>query len=434
MSAYRIISAERANGIPVSLACELIYLTVGNAAPAWTRTRNWTTALLAFKATSVADCLTLQADHHPLTRLESLLHPDTSASCVKRQEPEYVVPLMNPRMSRRCGPALLVLWLAVLIAPWAVGQASARHRRHGHPVARTKPTITGTAAVGHLLHASSGRWTGASRFRYRWQRCDSRGARCKAIGIQRGHRSNAYAPTRREVGHKLRVTVIASNAWGSAASTSPPTRAIRDPRPPVNLPTPPPGGEPVSTPPPRGEPVPTPPPGGPSGSGGLNRITAYVTGYDHYDNTPPGSVIISNPVLHRVAGGTGTYQDPITVAVGHSIINGRDILDWPSATRFYIPNLRRYFIVEDTCGDGPTPQNEPCHDLSQADPGAQTWLDVWVDGGQMSSSAANSCKDAITRNQLAIRDPARNYAVVPGAIAGSSCTQQYGDTAVLAGG
>ena len=336
----------------------------------------------------------------------------TTVPCFLRQASgtEYLVPLMNPRMSRRCGPALLVLWLAVLIAPWAVGQASARHRRHGHPVARTKPTITGTAAVGHVLHASSGRWTGASRFRYRWQRCDSRGARCKAIGIQRGHRSNAYAPTRREVGHKLRVTVIASNAWGSAASTSQPTRAIRDARPPV------------------------PTPGGPPGSGGLNRITAYVTGYDHYDNTPPGSVIISNPVLHRVAGGTGTYQDPITVAVGHSIINGRDILDWPSATRFYIPNLRRYFIVEDTCGDGPTPQNEPCHDLSQADPGAQTWLDVWVDGGQMSSSAANSCKDAITRNQLAIRDPARNYAVVPGAIAGSSCTQQYGDTAVLAGG
>jgi putative transposase len=30
-------------------ARKLIYLAISNAAPAWTRTRNWTTALLAFK-------------------------------------------------------------------------------------------------------------------------------------------------------------------------------------------------------------------------------------------------------------------------------------------------------------------------------------------------------------------------------------------------
>jgi transposase-like protein len=30
-------------------ARKLIYLAIVNAAPAWTRTRNWTTALLAFK-------------------------------------------------------------------------------------------------------------------------------------------------------------------------------------------------------------------------------------------------------------------------------------------------------------------------------------------------------------------------------------------------
>jgi hypothetical protein len=139
-------------------------------------------------------------------------------------------------------------------------------------------------------------------------------------------------------------------------------------------------------------------------------------------------------VIHQVAGGTGTYQDPITVAVGHSIVNGKDILDWPQATRFYVPNLRRYFVVEDTCGDGPNPQNEPCHDLSTADPGAQTWLDVWVDGGQMSSSAAASCENGITHNQLVIENPAPSYAVAPGAIAGSGCTRQYGDAVVSGGG
>ncbi len=174
---------------------------------------------------------------------------------------------------------------------------------------------------------------------------------------------------------------------------------------------------------------PAPPPSAPGQS-----LTAYVTGYDVYDNTPPGSPVISNPVLHQVAGGAGTYQDPTTVAVGHSIINGQDILDWPQATRFYIPNLRRYFIVEDTCGDGPTPQNGPCHNLATADPGSQTWLDVWVDGSQTSSSAATNCEDSITHNQLVIENPAPNYAVAPGPIAGLTCAQQYGDTLVAAGG
>jgi transposase-like protein len=33
----------------VQAAKKLIYLAIVNAVPAWTRTRNWTTALLAFK-------------------------------------------------------------------------------------------------------------------------------------------------------------------------------------------------------------------------------------------------------------------------------------------------------------------------------------------------------------------------------------------------
>src|SRR4051812_38674485 len=93
----------------------------------------------------------------------------------------------------------------------------------------------------------------------------------------------------------------------------------------------------------------TPPPTG-------TEITAYLTGYTYYDNTPHQSVTVSNPVIHQTAGGTGTYTDPITLAVGHTITNGQDVLDWPPGTIFYVPNLRKYFIVEDTCGDGDRPQ------------------------------------------------------------------------------
>jgi hypothetical protein len=304
------------------------------------------------------------------------------------------------------------LCIGMLVVLWAAGHAYAGQPRHGRPLARTKPTITGAAVVGHVLHASSGRWIGAATFRYEWLRCNSAGRACKPIGIPRRRGGDAYVPTRRDVGHRLRVIAVAGNARGSASSTSHPTRVIKATQVPVTRPPLPPGS-------------PAPPPGSHGQS-----LTAYVSGYDVYDNTPPGSPVISNPVLHKVAGGTGTYQDPITVAVGHSIINGRDILDWPQATRFYIPNLRRYFIVEDTCGDGPTPQNGPCHNLSTADPGAQTWLDVWVDASQMSDSAGTSCENRITHNQVAIENPAPDYAVVPGAIAGSSCTQQYGNTVV----
>jgi hypothetical protein len=55
------------------------------------------------------------------------------------------------------------------------------------------------------------------------------------------------------------------------------------------------------------------------------RFVAYTTGYGYPDNTPAGNAI-SNPIIHSGAGGTGTYADPITLAVGHSITNGKILL------------------------------------------------------------------------------------------------------------
>src|SRR5262245_24304576 len=43
-------------------------------------------------------------------------------------------------------------------------------------------------------------------------------------------------------------------------------------------------------------------------------IRANITGYSYFDNTPAGSSLISHPVLHRYAGGSGSYADPITLA------------------------------------------------------------------------------------------------------------------------
>ena len=155
-------------------------------------------------------------------------------------------------------------------------------------------------------------------------------------------------------------------------------------------------------------------------------ISAYVTGYSWFDNTPAGSVTVSNPVVHASAGGTGTWQDPITVAVGHSLASGHDVLRWRAGTRFYLPSLQRYLVVEDTCGDGPTPQNGPCSTGYPAP--ASTWLDVWIDGRSNTRSRANACASVITGTRNAIVNPRPDHPVSSGAIAaGGSCARQFSD-------
>lgn len=172
------------------------------------------------------------------------------------------------------------------------------------------------------------------------------------------------------------------------------------------------------------------------------KLEAYTTAYTYFDNTPPGSSVIAFAksdgfaTLHNVAGGTGTYADPITVAVGHVNENGVDTPDFKPGTRFYLPNLRRYFIVEDTCGDGDTPQLGPCHRLdtpgNEAPVGSDEWLDLWIGGDANSTAAeADACASAITDKHLIIEKPAPYYAVAPGPVfANGACAKQYGDTVV----
>lgn len=141
-------------------------------------------------------------------------------------------------------------------------------------------------------------------------------------------------------------------------------------------------------------------------------VAAYITGYSFWDNTPPASPVISHPAVHARAGGTGTYADPVTVAVGHSITDGRERLDWSPGTRFYVPYLRKYLVVEDTCGDGPEPQRGPCHTGYPAR--ASTWLDVWSGGRGLTPAAAERCLDTFTGVHTVIVSPGRGRPVVRG--------------------
>ncbi len=98
------------------------------------------------------------------------------------------------------------------------------------PVNTVLPTITGTAAQGQTLAASTGTWTNSpTSFAYVWNRCSPA---CVPIG---GATSSTYVPTAGDVGSTVTVTVIASNAGGDGlAAVSAPTGFVTLPPVPVN--------------------------------------------------------------------------------------------------------------------------------------------------------------------------------------------------------
>jgi LysM repeat protein len=134
-------------------------------------------------------------------------------------------------------------------------------------------------------------------------------------------------------------------------------------------------------------------------TGPAKQMKIWLTGYSFQDNTPAGSAKVSKPILHKNAGGTGTYADPITVAVP-----GKGSGIWSAGNRFYLPSVQRYVIVEDT-GASPAPSGTAGH------------LDMWVDGEGGSKSASDKCMDQITsKSATAIHNPAPNLPVRPGPI------------------
>ncbi|MCP5086192.1 MAG: hypothetical protein GY952_05235 [Rhodobacteraceae bacterium] len=150
---------------------------------------------------------------------------------------------------------------------------------------------------------------------------------------------------------------------------------------------------------------------------GNTRFTVYLTGYSYWDNTPRRSTAIAIPVIHRRAGGTGTYTDPVTLAVGHVIQGGRHTMDFAPGTRFYIERLKKYAIVEDQCGDGNRPQNGPCHSGHKG----HAWIDIYVGGKKSSASAARNCTYRVTGLQPVVLDPHANYPVSAGELTASGC-------------
>jgi hypothetical protein len=118
-----------------------------------------------------------------------------------------------------------------------------------------------------------------------------------------------------------------------------------------------------------------------------------VTLYGALDNDPPGSSDIAYPTVHRQAGGTGTFRDPVTFATSRA--------ELPVGTVVYYPFLKRYFVMEDQCVECEQEWN------SRKFP----HIDLWA--GDATDDGIIDCEDALTQDgQVAVVvHPAANLPV-----------------------
>lgn len=125
--------------------------------------------------------------------------------------------------------------------------------------------------------------------------------------------------------------------------------------------------------------------------------TFYVTLYGWPDNSPPGADIAypksdGYPTPHDSAGGTGTYDDPITYATDQS--------ELAIGTKVYYPYLKKYFVMEDDCVE--------C-DQDWSD--GKYHIDLWIGGKGGDAGQVLDCEDALTRSGTVVIDPPSDEAV-----------------------
>ncbi|EXJ81106.1 hypothetical protein A1O3_07394 [Capronia epimyces CBS 606.96] len=124
--------------------------------------------------------------------------------------------------------------------------------------------------------------------------------------------------------------------------------------------------------------------------------SVQLTFYGYPDNAPPGAGTAYNcGGRNFVAGGSGTHDDPLTIATAPGELNQCEVI--------YVPYLKKYGRVEDSCAQ--------CTDDWKS---GKQHIDIWtgsntVDGGQQQFN----CEDALTPNaqQTIIRNPDFNLEV-----------------------
>jgi beta-glucanase (GH16 family) len=95
---------------------------------------------------------------------------------------------------------------------------------------------------------------------------------------------------------------------------------------------------------------------------GETAVTGEITNYSGNDGGsngvfPPSTAIdwpadAGYPTVHNAVGGTGTFDDPITVAINSKYGSSGDVPNssaYHIGEKFYIPRLHLYFVAEDSC-------------------------------------------------------------------------------------
>lgn len=101
---------------------------------------------------------------------------------------------------------------------------------HFPPSAATPPTVSPTPAYGLPATATVGAYLGDNPITtvLRWWRCDATGADCHAIPKVT---KLTYTPGSKDIGYTLRVSVTATNAYGTLVAQSDPSEPIAAPPP-----------------------------------------------------------------------------------------------------------------------------------------------------------------------------------------------------------
>jgi hypothetical protein len=133
-------------------------------------------------------------------------------------------------------------------------------------------------------------------------------------------------------------------------------------------------------------PVPTPPlppsPAAPTpGPLPNGTVMAEFTFYGALDNCPPGGDI-AYPKLHKEAGGTGTFADPITFAGAEKAMKPGTII--------YAPQFMKYFIFEDSC--------EECEEDWKSK--KKYHADLWMGPDTLGQGPLIACENTLTSNKL----------------------------------
>ena len=134
----------------------------------------------------------------------------------------------------------------------------------------------------------------------------------------------------------------------------------------------------------------------------------YVTFYGWVDNSPPGRAI-AYPVIHKLAGGVGTYKNPIIFAT--------DKNELAIGTIVYVPYLQKYFIMEDDCAqcDSDWQHHHKFH------------IDLWTGGNGSHKREQIQCENSLTRNgdSKVIINPPGNLPVVKALLFDASTGKCY---------